>query len=1354
MSRDRATRTGKCGSQSRDEFTNTTKRLLAGRAGYRCSKPGCPNITIGPQQGGSGLVNLGNAAHITAAGKLGPRRDDTLTPEQRRHPDNGIWLCVQHANHVDQDDEHFTINMLRGWKAEAEALAARALEPAGRLVFELDDEDRALMASLRLARGDDQAAVLARLVGGARRDLEAHAGVARARRPIPLTLRDKVHDIPLGREQLCCALSRAEQVAVVAAPGTGKSTTLLQVGQHLLDGGEMLAVLVPLGVWAAEASDLLGHIAGLDAFRGFRREHFMLLAHFGRLALLLDGWNEVGSDGRRRAIAGLASLRRQYPLLGIAISTRSADEAPEHDRSVAIEPLSEAQQRQIAQRTLGDEGEQRLDRGWRTPGLRDLITVPLYLDVWLRRQACTEVSPTREALIGLMAEEHAAPPLRRDELRRVLDRFHRNYLIALAVAGVTSGESGIGIASARRVVGSVADALIADRQIAQAAAPNAVLDVLVDQHVLVREGRGESALLRFPHQQIQEWFASFEVERVLLAGIAGDASASRRLRVDIIDRQAWEEPILFACQRLAHGGATEAVARLIHETLTIDPILAAAIIHETNEAVWALVRTAVLDLIERWHVPGRIDRAVRFMVTSGRPEFADEMWQLLRHGNRNIYLEATRAGRRFRPSVLGADAARRLSALPAGRRHEVTGEIAINGGSEGIALAVEVARTETDAEELDEIIGALHFRRADRQIVELLATAPEAVWERLAERGYGSELAGESAGARLAAARTRQLESKPDMIGRLTAMAHAAPTAEALAAIRAAVESPALDPKSEAGYHAIRMAFGKAPDAVATALLARIETGLTLPFRCEEMLESVEERDEGALAALVLDAATEAERATAAVRTVGPRTVASLIGRLLELDAQIDRSATQVLRDRWRRLRDLIGKTRAAAFLEGLLSHAETVELSRRAVLCRLFAAHGGELADVPAVFEGASRDQFTAHLATWLAAAPSAAEATRAQWSELARAAGRLGAAELAEPLFGLLQADLQRRRLQIEAFRVARQRGQEGPAEASHSYVLQYGAAFTAIGSDAVVAMMERMLADPEFGVEAGLVLRRIWTRRTGLHPAGIVKGTMANPPSYVGVDEARSRRRSGESQATPLAAALFTTIEQLCSGSDQAGHRRALELGTIALSMPQGREPNGRDRQPRPGAGECRRHAADVSRVVGGAIPAGGRRGCSAARSHPDRGGGRGGDPADDRAIRRFEAEVRRQPAPRDRAGGPEAPAVSGLARGLRTSGGGCLPAAQGFVRHAGRGRGTGGPRGAEPYCHRSASGRARPAFRGAASSGHRYGPTMAEAAGCASERRSCCRVVKVSGSAYENEARLMLLPAPYDARVGGP
>lgn len=112
----------------RDEFTNATKELLATRVGYRCSNPGCRQPTRGPQVEPLGTVNIGVAAHITAASPDGPRYDPSLTPENRRDPGNGIWLCQSDGKLVDNDAVKYTVELLRGWKAVAEQVAARELE--------------------------------------------------------------------------------------------------------------------------------------------------------------------------------------------------------------------------------------------------------------------------------------------------------------------------------------------------------------------------------------------------------------------------------------------------------------------------------------------------------------------------------------------------------------------------------------------------------------------------------------------------------------------------------------------------------------------------------------------------------------------------------------------------------------------------------------------------------------------------------------------------------------------------------------------------------------------------------------------------------------------------------------------------------------------------------------------------------------------------------------------------------------------------------------------------------------------------------------------------------------------------
>ena len=116
----------------RDGFLKDVQRQIAARAGYRCSKPDCRAITSGPQEDETKSVNIGVAAHITAASPNGPRYDETLTSEERKSANNGIWLCQNHGKLVDNDEIRFSVALLRDWKNQAETEAFDTLgKPAG-----------------------------------------------------------------------------------------------------------------------------------------------------------------------------------------------------------------------------------------------------------------------------------------------------------------------------------------------------------------------------------------------------------------------------------------------------------------------------------------------------------------------------------------------------------------------------------------------------------------------------------------------------------------------------------------------------------------------------------------------------------------------------------------------------------------------------------------------------------------------------------------------------------------------------------------------------------------------------------------------------------------------------------------------------------------------------------------------------------------------------------------------------------------------------------------------------------------------------------------------------------------------
>jgi hypothetical protein len=131
----------------RDDFTEKTKLVIAARVGYRCARPDCQAETAGPTRDTSKFYNVGVAAHITAAASGGPRYDASLTPKQRCHAENGIWLCQTHAKEIDDDAEEYPVDLLKAWKKDAEQRAKSRLgklinTKSGRSLVSVSDAER------------------------------------------------------------------------------------------------------------------------------------------------------------------------------------------------------------------------------------------------------------------------------------------------------------------------------------------------------------------------------------------------------------------------------------------------------------------------------------------------------------------------------------------------------------------------------------------------------------------------------------------------------------------------------------------------------------------------------------------------------------------------------------------------------------------------------------------------------------------------------------------------------------------------------------------------------------------------------------------------------------------------------------------------------------------------------------------------------------------------------------------------------------------------------------------------------------------------------------------------------------
>ncbi len=108
----------------------------------QCSNPNCRQPTSGPSTNPNKAINVGVAAHITAASPRGPRYDKSLSPKERQSPDNGIWCCQTCSKLVDNDPDRYSVDLLRRWKSLSEEAARTAIEsPANEPTTQFSDRD-------------------------------------------------------------------------------------------------------------------------------------------------------------------------------------------------------------------------------------------------------------------------------------------------------------------------------------------------------------------------------------------------------------------------------------------------------------------------------------------------------------------------------------------------------------------------------------------------------------------------------------------------------------------------------------------------------------------------------------------------------------------------------------------------------------------------------------------------------------------------------------------------------------------------------------------------------------------------------------------------------------------------------------------------------------------------------------------------------------------------------------------------------------------------------------------------------------------------------------------------------------
>jgi hypothetical protein len=1163
----------------RDDFSLEVKKTVAARVNYGCSSPSCRAPTSGPQVDPSKALNVGVAAHITAASPEGPRYNPELTPEQRKHANNAIWLCQTCGKLVDNDEERFTEEEIRRWKASAEE---EALARIGKAIASEDQsnvlgERQRKVAELLIQTQSATSELTRSWLGSRGLNDKPQIGL----RAVVSKAENSSDDALLDVHGIRKLLNQGARVILEAPAGTGKTTTLVQLAKLHVDEGE-LAFLIDLPLWTKSRKDILEFVAGRREFRSHNISEQDLAGLYPkvRFSFLLNGWNEISDNYSEDAIAALRELERSFPNAGIIVATRTRHISPPLPGAIPAKllPLTRSQREQYLNQSLGDtasilssmlDGNTVLDSLTRTPLILSEVTTLF--------ASGKPIPPTKMGVLGAVMNLVNQQDEHRDHLQREpLTGNASDYLATLAVQMIERGDNVVLEEDARSILKSVSVGLREKGQIESIPEPVNILNALVDHHVIERLDYSP-VTFRFEHQQFQEFYAAKMLEQRLLELAKTNSDERRKFARQYVDTPTWEEPLRMVAEEIGtlnpeqiDSDVLKAGKLLVEIALTVDPIFAGDLSRLCGSTVWAQVRSAVGERLRLWYQVNDENHqqcALAGMLATGSDDFIDVLLPLLTGDDEHIRLGVYRTGAKFHFSSLGPDWQTVVRRWNEQSRIEFIHELTRNRWNSEIADAF--ALGDPSQEVRVEAIETLSRTGSDSNMARLLEAQDDETFARVVQKLSPNRIPA-TLRERVLEENKRALLDSSDTMSRLRLLIRATELGDTNVSERLKEEVGLVptgriqDHRSEYVIRPALEIIGKRdPEWLSNWVACRIADG---SLRRESWINLVTHVPEDLRAKLLegLTAEDPQQIRTSEIASLIPVIAdASLAETIFCRLCAIHRTISNIYdpsddpkRDALRRLEDLFRSFPPNVSVAGLSKYfAKEYDLTEFTTVIELFSRANSKASDLRSELSNDLRQTLRKYLKNGLQFALSQDDFRGEMKAQLATALAKIGEPGDMQELDDLTSAEIKR----FRTGRAALAQGDRSPKAkgGSVSYARWHLQAVAALDADEAEPVLLQALQIPESEIDAASALVRLATSKNVGGLSGAFGRTQRD---YCSIWDMRDRRRStGEDQerceryARAIKDRIFALLDERAS-SHQPGHfdYRLSELANMLAAL----------------------------------------------------------------------------------------------------------------------------------------------------------------------------------------------------------